>query len=231
MAVRTRAREAETALPKVVEQKADYQRSVDVARKHNGTIIRLERLPQLLNDPEFVKSIESTESYKRKGYTWFWTDTEGTNLNGYYRINPQGKTLDEIFTLISDRFDRKIENVPFNERSYFYKGNQHLSVDVGGLDGVGRLYVSGNGRLGDVAPVVVVEQVQSMATAQPSSGIARGTESTAASNKTRYKNSGTAQQLTQATSNIIESELNEFLESRCVSPEKRDRIISVLRGE
>ena len=61
MAARTRASEVETVLPKVVEQIADYQRSVDVAREHNGTLIRLERVLQLLDDPDFVKSIESTE--------------------------------------------------------------------------------------------------------------------------------------------------------------------------
>ena len=158
MAVRTRAVEAETALPKVVEQKADYQRSVDVARKHNGTLIRLKRVPQLLNDPEFVKTIEDTESYKRNRYTWFWTDTEGTNLNGYYRRNPQGKTLDEMFTFISDGFDRKVEKVPFNERASFWKGNRPLSVVVG-RPGVydGRLYIFGYDRLDSVAPVVVVD--------------------------------------------------------------------------
>ncbi|MDE1768144.1 MAG: hypothetical protein KGH64_01900 [Candidatus Micrarchaeota archaeon] len=159
MAVRTRAREVETVLPKVVERKADYQRSGDVASEHNGTRIRLERLPQLLNDPDFVKSIEGTESYKRNGYTWFWTDTVGTNLSGYYKINPQGKTLDEMFTFISKEFDSKVQAVPFNERAYFYKGNQPLSVAVGGSDVYGRrLFVDGDGRLVSVAPVVVVEQ-------------------------------------------------------------------------
>ena len=158
MAVRTRAREAETALPKVVEQIADYQRSVDVAREHNGALIKLERLPQLLNDPDFVKSIEDTESYKRNGFTWFWTDTVGTNLSGYYRINPQGKTLDEMFTFISKDFDSKVQAVPFNERASFWKGNQPLSVVVG-RPGVydGRLYIFGYDRLDSVAPVVVVD--------------------------------------------------------------------------
>ncbi|MDE1768785.1 MAG: hypothetical protein KGH64_05105 [Candidatus Micrarchaeota archaeon] len=161
MAVRTMAREVETVLPKVVEQSADYQRSGNVASEHNGNRIKLERLLQLLNDPEFVKSIEGTESYKKNGYTWFWTDTVGTNLSGYYRINPQGKTLDEMFTFISDSFDRKVEKVPFNERAYFWKGNQPLSVNVGrsGVGG-GRLYVDGVNGLVSVAPVVVVEQAQ-----------------------------------------------------------------------
>ena len=164
MAVRTRAREVETVLPKVVERKADYQRSGDVASEHNGTRIRLERLPQLLNDPYFVKSIEGTESYKGNGYTWFWTDTVGTNLSGYYKINPQGKTLDEMFTFISKEFDSKVQAVPFNERAYFYKGNQPLSVLVWRSDVYfRRLYVYGYFRLDNVAPVVVVEQASSQA--------------------------------------------------------------------
>ncbi|MDE1833930.1 MAG: hypothetical protein KGH64_01180 [Candidatus Micrarchaeota archaeon] len=168
MAVRTRARDVETVLPKVVEQSADYQRSGEIASSHNGTRIRLERLPQLLNDPDFVKSIEGTGSYKRDGYTWFWTDTVGTNLSGYYRINPQGKTLDEMFTFISDSFDRKVEKVPFKERAYFWKGNRPLSVGVwrSGVDG-GRLGVDGYDRLDVVAPVVVVEQVR----AKPTPGV------------------------------------------------------------
>ena len=157
MAVRTRAREAETALPKIIEHEADYQKSAEVAREHNGTLIRLERLPQLLNDPEFVKSVEGTESYKRIGHTWFWTDTVGTNLSGYYRINPQGKTLDEMFTFISKDFDSKVQAVPFNERVYFYKGNQPLAVDVLRSDvNRERLYVDGF-RPDIAAPVVVVD--------------------------------------------------------------------------
>ena len=123
--------------------------------------VKLERLPQLLNDPDFVKSIEGTEYNKRNGYTWFWTDTVGTNLSGYYRINPQGKTLDEMFTHISDIFDSKVQAVPFNEIVHFYKGNQPLSVVVWRSDvGDRRLDVDGDDRLGDVAPAVVVEQVQ-----------------------------------------------------------------------
>lgn len=66
MAVRTRAREVETVLPKIVEHlhaKADYR-----AREHNGTLIGLESLPPLLKNPGFVNSIKNTKSYKRKGY-------------------------------------------------------------------------------------------------------------------------------------------------------------------
>ena len=158
MAFRTRAREVETVLPKVVEQMADYQRSVDVAREHNGTLIRLERLPQLLNDPDFVKSIESTESYKRNGSVWFWTDTVGTNLNGYYRINPQGKSLDDMFRFISASLDTKAKEVPFNERAYFWIGNYPLSVGIRGSDSdYGRLVVYGDDGLDNAAPVVVVD--------------------------------------------------------------------------
>jgi hypothetical protein len=163
MAVRTRAREVEIALPKVVEQIADYHQSGDVASQHNGTRIKLERLPALLNDPEFVKTIEDTGSYKRNGYTWFWTDTVGTNLSGYYKINPKGKTLDEMFTFISKDFDRKVEAVPFNERAYFYKGSKPLSVVVGRSDVLRRLDVDGYDGLDLVAPVVVVEQDSSQA--------------------------------------------------------------------
>ena len=175
MSVRTRAREVETVLPKVVEQKADYQRSGDVASEHNGTRIRLKRLPQLLNDPEFVKTIEGTESYKRNGYTWFWTGTVGTNLSGYYEINPQGKTLDAMFTFISKEFDSKVHAVPFNKRAYFWKGHQPLSVVVGG-SGVyfERLNVPGLARLDSAAPVVVVEQDQAAKVA--ASGVVVPTE-------------------------------------------------------
>ncbi|MDE1859011.1 MAG: hypothetical protein KGH67_00605 [Candidatus Micrarchaeota archaeon] len=163
MAFRIRARGAETVSAKVIEQEADHQRSGDIAREHNGTRIRLERLPQLLNDPNFVESIEGTQSYKRDGYTWFWTDSVGTNLSGYYRINPQGKTLDEMFTFVSDSIDRNVEKVPFNERAYFWKGPLPLSVVVR-RSGVyfGRLNVVGYYRLDNVAPVVVVEQAQAL---------------------------------------------------------------------
>lgn len=174
MAFRIRAREVGTvrevgtALPKVVEQAADYQRSGEIASMYNGTRIRLERLPQLLNDPDFVKSIEGTDSYKRNGYTWFWTDTVGTNLSGYYRINPQGKTLDEMFTPISESFDRMVEKVPFDKLAYFWDGDQPLSVHVRRwVIDLRRLNVYGHYWLDGVAPVVVVEQAQASSQAKP----------------------------------------------------------------
>ena len=158
MAVKTKAREVEAFLPKIVEQRADYQGSIDVARKHNGAIIRLEKLPQLLNDPDFVKSVEGTESYKKNGSVWFWTYIAGNNLNGYYRINPQGKTLDEMFIFISNEFDSKVKAVPLNESTYFLKGNRPLSFCIS-RSGVGlrRLDINGYKGLGIVAPVVVVD--------------------------------------------------------------------------
>ena len=148
------------SLPKVIEQEehdyADYQRSGEIAKEHNGNRIRLERLPELLNDPDFIKSIEDTESYKRYGHAWFWTDTVGTYLDGHYRINPKAKTLDEMFQFISKEFDSKVEAVPFNKRAYFSKGNQPLSVEVRRSDVYWRLGVVGYYWLGIVAPLAVV---------------------------------------------------------------------------
>ena len=169
MAVRIRARKVETVkvetvLPMVVEivHGADYQRSGDIASEYNGTRIKLERLPQLLNSPEFVKSIEGTDSYKSKGEIWFWTGTVGTNLSGYCRINPQGKTLEKMFRFISKEFDSKVQAVPFNERAYFDKveGSQPVAVEIRGTGFHCRLGVYNDYWLIAGAPVVVVEQAQ-----------------------------------------------------------------------
>jgi hypothetical protein len=159
--------ETQIRLPMIIEQEADYEESKNIAKKHNGALIKLERLVQLLNDPDFVKSIEGTESYKTHGDTWFWTGTKGTNLDGFYRTNPQGKTLDEMFTFISDSFDEKVEKIPFNERARFWKGNWPLSVNVRRSDfNVRRLFVVGY-RLDLLALVVVVDQDQAESATTP----------------------------------------------------------------
>ncbi len=216
MSLRTQTREVERTLPKVVEQSADYHQSGDVASQHNGTRIKLERLPALLNDPEFVKTIESTESYKRSGYTWFWTDTVGTNLSGYYKINPKGKTLDEMFTFISKEWDRDVEKVPFNERACFWKGSQPLSVRVrrsGILDR--RLVVCGFDRLDDVAPVVVVEQAQ--AASSQAGSVAAAPESqaeTSAIPSTVITNAHNSLALLETGSPVRESHAKELSDLR-----------------
>jgi hypothetical protein len=168
--VAARKEETQIRLPMIIEQEADYKKSKNIAKMHNGALIKLERLVQLLNDPDFVKSIEGTESYKTDGYTWFWTDTVGINLDGLYRMNPQGKTLDEMFTFISDSFDRNVEKIPFNERARFWKGNRPLSVYVGGSNVFDmRLYVYGyNYEFNNLdVPVVVVEQGQAESATTP----------------------------------------------------------------
>ena len=78
--------------------------------------------------------------------------------DGYYRINPQGKKLDDMFQFISKGFDSKVQVVTFNEKVPFYKENRPLSAVVR-RSGVGdnRLLVDGDDRLDGVAPVVVVE--------------------------------------------------------------------------
>ncbi len=156
--VTARKEETQIRLPMIIEQEADYEESNNIAKKHNGALIKLERLPQLLNDPDFVESIESTESYKRDGYIRFWIDTVGTNLDGHYRMNPQGKTLDEMFTFISDSFDINVEKIPHNERAHFRKRNQPLSVNVRRSDFEYWRLIVGDLSPSFVAPVVVVEQ-------------------------------------------------------------------------
>ena len=165
--VTARKEETQSRLPMIIEQEADYKKSKNIAKMHNGALIKLERLVQLLNDPDFVKSIEGTESYKTDGYTWFWTDTVGTNLDGYYRMNPQGKTLDEMFTFISNIFDEKVEKIPHNERARFWKGYWHLSVNVNRSDIDVRRLIVGDLSPSRVAPVVVVEQGQAESATTP----------------------------------------------------------------
>ncbi len=165
--VAARKEETQIRLPMIIEQEADYEESKNIAKKHNGALIKLERLVQLLNDPDFVKSIEGTESYKTDGEIWFWIGIVGTNLDGFYRMNPQGKTLDEIFTFISDIFDEKVEKIPHNERARFWKGNWPLSVNVRRSDIDVRRLIVGDFRPSFVAPVVVVDQDQAESATTP----------------------------------------------------------------
>ena len=165
--VAARKEETQIRLPMIIEQEADYEESKNIAKKHNGALIKLERLVQLLNDPDFVKSIEGTESYKTDGEIWFWIGIVGTNLDGFYRMNPQGKTLDEIFTFISDIFDEKVEKIPHNERARFWKGNWPLSVNVRRSDIDVRRLIVGDLSPSFVAPVVVVEQGQAESATTP----------------------------------------------------------------
>ncbi len=159
--------ETQIRLPMIIEQEADYEESKNIAKKHNGALIKLERLVQLLNDPDFVKSIEGTELYKTDGEIWFWIGIVGTNREGYYRMNPQGKTLDEMFTFISNSPDRKVKKIPFNERAKFWKGNQPLFVFVRRPDIDVRRLIVGNFSPSFVAPVVVVDQDQAESATTP----------------------------------------------------------------
>ena len=163
----TENKKAAAAFPRVIEHRADWRRSVEFARRQKGTLIGLERLLQLLGDPDFVKYVESTDSYKRNGYTWFWINTIGTNLNGYYRINRNGKSLGETFQFVSEKFDRNVEGFPFGEIVHFSKGDKPLAVSVWGL-GVNLFRLNiGSGKLEYVAPVVVVEHGKDSGQAKP----------------------------------------------------------------
>lgn len=130
MAVKVRADEVKRVLPQSVETGTGHQRTGDVASEHNGTIIKLESLPRLLNDPEFVKSIEGAASYQTDGYVRLQVDTSGTKLRGFYKMNSDGKTLDEMFTFISDSFDSNVEKVPFKDRVVFCKGGGLLPLII-----------------------------------------------------------------------------------------------------
>ena len=167
--VAARKEETQIRLPMIIEQEADYKKSKNIAKMHNGALIKLERLVQLLNDPDFVKSIEGTESHKTHGGTSFCIATKNVNLKGHYRMNPQGKTLDEMFTFISDSFDEKVEKIPFNERAYFLIEDWPLYVIVN-RSGVGkeRLYVYGEEfNTVNVLMVVVVDQGQAESATTP----------------------------------------------------------------
>ncbi len=149
MSLRTRASEVHgNATAKVLEKKADFGQS----GAQEGGVKSLERLHQLIHDPEFVKNIENTEFYKRNGYAWFWTGIKGTEKARYHRITSQG------FEFISNNYDAAVKKVPHNELAYFYKGSNYLSVGVRRSDvDYGRLLVDGFDGLDGVAPVVVVD--------------------------------------------------------------------------
>ena len=149
--------------PHVFEQEKNHSKSRDFAREQKGGLITsIERLHELFNDTEFVKSLENTAHYKKKGYVWFWTDIQGTDLSGYYRRNPNGKTLEEMFQFIAKGWKtvkemRDKKEIKPDEISYFFKCKRALSVSVKG-PGWWRLSIGAVKTLGAAAPVVIVEQ-------------------------------------------------------------------------
>ena len=161
----TSTRKVGSTAPSVFEEAKNYNKSRDFARGQNGSLITsLERLHELFNDKEFVKSLENTAHYNKKGYVWFWTDIQGTDLNGYYRRNPSGKALEEMFQFIAKgwltvRKMRDKKEIKEDEISYFFKCKRALSVSVKG-PGWWRLSVGAVKTVGAAAPAVVVEQAQ-----------------------------------------------------------------------
>jgi hypothetical protein len=68
MTTATQTRRAESTAPSVFEQEKNHNKSRDYAREQHASLITSsERLHELLNNREFVKSLENTAHHRR---TW-----------------------------------------------------------------------------------------------------------------------------------------------------------------
>ncbi|MDE1768671.1 MAG: hypothetical protein KGH64_00050 [Candidatus Micrarchaeota archaeon] len=126
--------------------------------KKVGKLFTLEEFPKVFNS--LVNGLENTKAYKLNGYVFFYLDTIGTNMNGYYKFNPAGKTVQEMFQQVSEM---EYRHLPFENQSYIHGGSMPLRVFLEHDSFIhgGRLNVLGDGRLGGVAPVVVTKHPSS----------------------------------------------------------------------
>ena len=132
---------------KIFETEADFQKSTEL-----GRLLTLEELPEFLSSGG-LQAIENIAHYKQNGSVKFWLNTKDTDMGGFYRFDQEGHTLQEMFTKVDGK---EFGALPFEERAYFWKGNQPLFVTIWGQSSGAYLYVDGNCRLDYGAPVVVV---------------------------------------------------------------------------
>ena len=133
---------------KIIEEEADYAKV-----KAKYMLPTLEMLPKLINSG-LLKDLENTASYLQKGCTGFYLDTIGTKLNGRFRFNPKGQTVQDMFKKVTEN---QYLNLPFTERATFFAGDQPLFVGLRYDPFVygGRLFVLSTDSLPRAAPVVV----------------------------------------------------------------------------
>ena len=153
-----KSRIARAQLPEIIEHEADARLSKIIARSYGGHLIELERVPELILDIKFMDKIKKTSTYSKYGDVWFWTGTVGTELNGYYKINPEGRDVKDRFVPIKRDSSRSgIYNC--RQIALFLRGDEQLSVSIiststfAGRD----ITVSGAFRDSMHAPLVVID--------------------------------------------------------------------------
>jgi len=145
-------------LPKIVEHEADARLSGIIARSNNGRLIELERVPELILDIKFMDMIKKTSTYSKYGDAWFWIGTVGTELNGYYKIMSEGRTMDEKFVPIK-RDSSMFGTYDCRKIALFLNGDKQLSVSIISAFTFARrdITVSGAFRSSIRAPLVVID--------------------------------------------------------------------------
>ena len=132
--------------------------------QREGMLFGLEELPKFLKT--VIGHLENSGTFKENGHVWFYLDTKGTRMDGYYRFNINGKTLEEMFVKLEnnesnprepiDQFD-DIAN--FKEKARFTSGKQRLTVGIY-RDDLGEAYVQIVGSPeNEVAPVTVFKNL------------------------------------------------------------------------
>ncbi len=161
MEFKTRTAKSRIVLPEFFEVSSDYYASKRFADKQEREQVRLERLPELMHDKEFLNVVENTETYKQYGYLSFWSGTIGTKLDGYYRMNPQGRRLNEMFQFISKDRSVAVVNPTLDGLAHFEKGVLPLLVCIGAPLYYGKpLSIRSNNRLEENGNMVLLEQRQ-----------------------------------------------------------------------
>ena len=120
--------ESDVSTPVVVEKSSNYFSSYLLAEKKRTKLITPERLVDQLDNERFLMALERTSFYSQNSYIWFWTGAIGTNLNGYYAIDIDGKSKKLRF--VSMQWTGELDNLPFNRRVYFHQGNGPITIDM-----------------------------------------------------------------------------------------------------
>ena len=124
---------------------------------------QFEHADDFLTFPEFVSAftaivegLENTNFYKNHGYVWFYLNSTGLKTQGYFKLNPAGKTIEEMFIPVSTN---EYSRLPYRERAYFLPGEQRMRIYLGHDPRACRArIVVGHNKPQYPAPAVVVKQ-------------------------------------------------------------------------
>ncbi len=108
------AKRVQTSYQIVELDQADLRLSREAADTRGKRLITFKEVPRFLR--LHMKDIENTNYYKANGVAWFYLDTVGMEMKGYYRFNSEGKRQDEMFKPVSKE---EFDNLLAEEKAHF----------------------------------------------------------------------------------------------------------------